>query len=134
MEYTPEAYLQSDLNLFYSNLQRQIPSGYGPTVDSIDGGVVQTTTKSFDDNGEADLDLQYAIALGTLLLSTSLKSNLIEIQFIHRKLQCIRPAILLKELPLATFWMHWMLHTVPQEEEMTLPSNIMYSIFLSILC
>lgn len=64
MEYTPQAYLQPDLNLFYSNLARQIPSGTAPTVDLIDGAIVQTTTQSFDDNGESDLDLQYAIALG----------------------------------------------------------------------
>lgn len=64
MEYTPQAYLQSDLNLFYSNLAGQIPSGTAPTVDLIDGAIVQTTTQSFDDNGESDLDLQYAIALG----------------------------------------------------------------------
>ena len=64
VEYTPQAYLQSDLNLFYSNLAREIPSGTAPTFDSIDGGVDQTTTQSFDDNGESDLDLEYAIALG----------------------------------------------------------------------
>ena len=65
VEYTPQAYLQADLNLFYSNLAREIPSGTAPIFDSIDGGVDQTTTKSFDDNGESDLDLEYAIALGT---------------------------------------------------------------------
>ena len=65
VEYTPQAYLQSDLNLFYSNLAREIPSGTAPTFDSIDGGVDQTTTQSFNDNGESDLDLEYAIALGT---------------------------------------------------------------------
>ena len=64
VEYTPQAYLQSDLNLFYSNLAREIPSGTAPIFDSIDGGVDQTTTQSFDDNGESDLDLEYAIALG----------------------------------------------------------------------
>jgi tripeptidyl-peptidase-1 len=66
VEYTPQAFLQADLNLFYSNLQRQIPSGTGPTIDLIDGAVVQTTTQSFDDNGESDLDIEYAIALGKL--------------------------------------------------------------------
>ena len=65
VEYTPEAYVPSDLNLFYSNLAREIPAGTVPTLDSIDGGVNQQTTKSFNDNGESDLDLQYAIALGT---------------------------------------------------------------------
>ena len=64
VEYTPQAYLQSDLNLFYTNLAREIPSGTAPIFDSIDGGVDQTTTQSFNDNGESDLDLEYAIALG----------------------------------------------------------------------
>ena len=64
VEYTPQAYLQSDLNLFYSNLAREIPSGTAPIFDSIDGGVDQTSTQSFDYNGESDLDLEYAIALG----------------------------------------------------------------------
>lgn len=64
VEYTPQAYLQTDLNLFFSNLQRQIPSGTAPKVDLIDGAIVQTTDQSFDDNGESDLDLQYAISLG----------------------------------------------------------------------
>jgi tripeptidyl-peptidase-1 len=71
VEYTPQAYLQSDLNLFYSNLQRQILSGTGPTVDLIDGAIVQTTTQSFSYNGESDLDLQYAIALGRLIRRTT---------------------------------------------------------------
>jgi tripeptidyl-peptidase-1 len=64
VEYTPQAYLQTDLNLFYSNLARQIPSATAPIIDLIDGAVVQTSTQSFDYNGESDLDLEYAIALG----------------------------------------------------------------------
>ena len=66
VEYTPQAYLQGDLDLFYSNLAAEIPAGTAPTFDSIDGGVDQTTTQSFNDNGESDLDLEYAIALGKL--------------------------------------------------------------------
>lgn len=64
VEYTPQAYLQSDLNLFYQNLARQIPTGTAPILDSIDGGVAQTTNQGFNYNGESDLDLEYAIALG----------------------------------------------------------------------
>ena len=64
VEYTPQAYLQSDLNLFYANLARQIPSGTAPTFDSIDGGVDQTSMQGFNYQGESDLDLEYAIALG----------------------------------------------------------------------
>lgn len=54
------------MNLFYANLQRQIPSGTGPIIDLIDGAVVQTASESFNENGESDLDLEYAIALGQL--------------------------------------------------------------------
>lgn len=64
VEYTPQAYLQGDLNLFYKNFAAEIPSGTAPVFDSIDGGVDQTTTQSFNNNGESDLDLEYAIALG----------------------------------------------------------------------
>lgn len=63
VEYTPQAFLQSDLNTFYSQVWPRVPSGTAPTFDSIDGGVDQTTHKSFNYNGESDLDLQYAIAL-----------------------------------------------------------------------
>ena len=64
VEYTPQAYLQSDLNLFYHNLAKQIPNNTAPRLDSIDGGVFQTTNQNFDYNAESDLDLQYAISLG----------------------------------------------------------------------
>ena len=72
VEYTPQAYLQGDLNLFYSTLARQIPSGTAPTQNLIDGGSVQTATQSYDDNGESDLDLEYAIALGTFAMPRNL--------------------------------------------------------------
>lgn len=71
VEYTPQAYLQSDLNKFYSTASRQIPQGTGPVLDSIDGGVDQTTSQSFNNNGESDLDLEYAIALGMVKSSAS---------------------------------------------------------------
>ena len=64
VEYTPQAYLQSDLNMFYENLARQIPNKTAPIFNSIDGGVDQTTDQGFNYNGESDLDLEYAIALG----------------------------------------------------------------------
>ena len=75
VEYTPQAYLQKDLNLFYTNYARQIPAGTAPTLDSVDGGVVQTTTQSFNDNGESDLDLEYGIALGKRTLSSSVREQ-----------------------------------------------------------
>ncbi|MCJ1312828.1 hypothetical protein MMC25_006504 [Agyrium rufum] len=63
VEYTPNSFLQNDLNVFYTNLARQIPSGTAPTFDSVDGGVDVTSNPSFNQNGESDLDLEYAIAL-----------------------------------------------------------------------
>jgi hypothetical protein len=51
------------LNLFYAGLSTNVPQGYGPTIDSIDGGVVNVYDPS--NNIEANLDLQYAIGLGT---------------------------------------------------------------------
>ena len=64
VEYTPQAYLQSDLNLFYRNYATYVPSGTAPTLDSIDGGVDQTSQQGFNYNGESDLDLEYAVAIG----------------------------------------------------------------------
>ncbi|KAG9242153.1 peptidase S8/S53 domain-containing protein [Calycina marina] len=63
VEYTPQAYLQDDLNLFYSTLTPYVPQGTAPIFDSIDGGVLQTTEEDFSLNGESDLDLEYAISL-----------------------------------------------------------------------
>lgn len=62
VEYTPQAYLGKDLDLFFSNFSKQ-QVGDRPTLDSIDGGVVQTQNQSFDYNGESDLDLEYAMTL-----------------------------------------------------------------------
>lgn len=62
VEYTPEAYLQGDLNLFFANFstaQKQKT----PTTDFIDGAVIQTTEQGFEYNGESDLDLEYAMTL-----------------------------------------------------------------------
>jgi len=62
VEYTPQAYVPSDLDLFFANFStRQV--GNRPILDSIDGGVVQQTNKSFNFNGESDLDLEYAMTL-----------------------------------------------------------------------
>ncbi len=64
VEYTPQAYLQRDLDLFYSVLAPEIAAGTGPIVDLIDGAVVQTSEQDFSVNGESDLDLEYSISLG----------------------------------------------------------------------
>jgi len=62
VEYTPQAYVESDLDLFFKNHSK--PSvGQRPDVVSIDGGVVQTTNQNFSFNGESNLDLQYGMAL-----------------------------------------------------------------------
>lgn len=50
VEYTPQAYVPSDLDLFFANFSsKQI--GERPILDSIDGGVVQQINMSFDYNG-----------------------------------------------------------------------------------
>lgn len=67
VEYTPQAYVQGDLDLFYSALEPQIAAGTGPIIDLIDGAVVQTDEQDFGVNGESDLDLEYSIALGKSL-------------------------------------------------------------------
>ncbi|KAH9850152.1 subtilisin-like protein [Lenzites betulinus] len=62
LELTPQAFLQSDLDMFFGNFS---PSqvGTAPTLISIDGGVAQTTNQGFNFNGESDLDLEYAFGL-----------------------------------------------------------------------
>ncbi|KZT63388.1 subtilisin-like protein [Daedalea quercina L-15889] len=62
VEFTPNAYRPSDLDLFFANFS---PSQVGerPILESIDGGVVQTTYATYDDNVESDLDLEYAMTL-----------------------------------------------------------------------
>ncbi|KAF8576122.1 subtilisin-like protein [Ramaria rubella] len=62
VEYTPQAFLQSDLDLFFRNFSPSIEIKT-PKLISIDGGVAQTTNQSFDLNGESNLDLQYGMAL-----------------------------------------------------------------------
>ncbi|RPD56645.1 subtilisin-like protein [Lentinus tigrinus ALCF2SS1-7] len=62
LEFTPQAFLQSDLDMFFANFS---PSQVGtkPILISIDGGVDQTNDTGFNFNGESDLDLQYAFGL-----------------------------------------------------------------------
>ena len=62
VEYTPQAYLQGDLDLFFANFSKaQVQRT--PILDSIDGGVDQTQAQGFQYNGESDLDLEYAMSL-----------------------------------------------------------------------
>ena len=62
VEYTPQAYLPSDLDMFFANYS-PVQVGDRPIFDSIDGGVLQTIVESFNYNGESDLDLEYALTL-----------------------------------------------------------------------
>ncbi|KAI0093145.1 subtilisin-like protein [Irpex rosettiformis] len=62
VEYTPQAYVASDLDKFFTNFSKS-QIGERPVFTSIDGGVVQTTELGFGVNGESDLDLQYSMAL-----------------------------------------------------------------------
>ncbi|KAL4071280.1 peptidase S8/S53 domain-containing protein [Scleroderma yunnanense] len=64
VEYTPQAYVQSDLQLFAKNYSQDL-IGKSPNLVSIDGGVIQTTQTGFQYNGESNLDLQYGMALVT---------------------------------------------------------------------
>ncbi|KAI9714044.1 MAG: hypothetical protein M1820_000774 [Bogoriella megaspora] len=62
VEYTPQAYVPGDLDLFFSNFSAaQI--GDRPITDLIDGAVVQQQVQNFSFNGESDLDLEYAMTL-----------------------------------------------------------------------
>ena len=61
VEYTPQSYVGSDLDLFFSNYSRnQVQKR--PILDSIDGGFV-SDTYNINLNAESDLDLEYAMAL-----------------------------------------------------------------------
>lgn len=62
VEYTPQAYLQGDLDLFFANFSKNQVQRT-PILDSIDGGIPQTTNQGFQYNGESDLDLEYAMTL-----------------------------------------------------------------------
>ncbi|KAN0081321.1 Peptidase S8/S53 domain containing protein [Tylopilus felleus] len=64
VEYTPQAYLKSDLELFAQNFSADL-LGKEPRLVSIDGGYAQTTQQNFSYNGESDLDLQYGMSLVT---------------------------------------------------------------------
>ncbi|KAI5366002.1 putative peptidase S53, activation domain, Sedolisin domain, peptidase S8/S53 domain superfamily [Septoria linicola] len=62
VEYTPQAYIPSDLDLFFKNFStRQV--GDRPIFDSIDGGTIDQGMTGFAYNGESNLDLEYGMAL-----------------------------------------------------------------------
>ncbi|KAK7026138.1 hypothetical protein VNI00_015713 [Paramarasmius palmivorus] len=64
VEYTPQAYLQEDLDLFFRAYTKDLV-GVTPILQSIDGGFPQRAFQDFAYNVESNLDLQYAVALVT---------------------------------------------------------------------
>ncbi|KIJ65943.1 hypothetical protein HYDPIDRAFT_166913 [Hydnomerulius pinastri MD-312] len=64
VEYTPQTYIQSDLDLFAKNFSTGL-EGVSPKMVSVDGGVLVTDNQGFDTNGEANLDLEYGMTLVT---------------------------------------------------------------------
>lgn len=64
VEYTPQAYIQSDLDMFATNFSQAL-YGKAPYMVSVDGGYAQAQYQGFDYNGESDLDLQYGMSLVT---------------------------------------------------------------------
>ncbi|KAB5560031.1 Pro-kumamolisin [Coniochaeta sp. 2T2.1] len=62
VEYTPQAFLQADLDVFFSQFEPSL-MGQSPIVQLVDNGVLQTENQSFAFNGESALDLEFAMAL-----------------------------------------------------------------------
>jgi tripeptidyl-peptidase I len=62
VEYTPNVYSPSDIDVFARNFTPNAV-GYRPKLASIDGGYIIPGTPSLANNGESNLDLQYAIGL-----------------------------------------------------------------------
>ncbi|KAJ6542704.1 peptidase S8/S53 domain-containing protein [Mycena capillaripes] len=62
VEYTPQAYVASDLDLFFGNYSPSLV-GSRPELISVDGGVVQTEEVDFGVNLESNFDLGYAMTL-----------------------------------------------------------------------
>ncbi|KAF8817086.1 subtilisin-like protein [Phlegmacium glaucopus] len=62
VEFTPQAFLGPDLDLFFRNFSPSLV-GVRPQSVLIDGAVVQTTNQSFNFNGESSLDLEYGMGL-----------------------------------------------------------------------
>lgn len=60
VEYGFQSYLPTDLDLFFANFSTS-QVGARPTLNSVDGGSPQSLIKTFEFNGESDLDLQYAM-------------------------------------------------------------------------
>jgi tripeptidyl-peptidase-1 len=55
-------YLPADMDMFFKLFEPDLV-GHRPVLNSVDGGEDETQFVSFGDNGESDLDLQYAMSL-----------------------------------------------------------------------
>lgn len=62
VEYTPQAFLQTDLDMYFDQFSPDIAQKT-PEVLLLANGVVQTQNQSFSFNGESALDLEFAMAL-----------------------------------------------------------------------
>lgn len=62
VEYSPQSYIGSDLDLFFSNYSKN-QKQKRPTLVSIDGGKPNDTNRSVDVIAESNLDLMYGMAL-----------------------------------------------------------------------
>ncbi|CZR58556.1 related to serine protease [Phialocephala subalpina] len=62
VEYTPQAFLQTDLNMYFKQFEPRL-DGVSPNTNLIDGASIQTKNQSFNFNGESALDLEFAMAL-----------------------------------------------------------------------
>ena len=62
VEYTPQIYIQEDLDLFFSNYSKN-QKQRSPILNSINGGVSGNRTQGFFLNAESDLDLEYGMTL-----------------------------------------------------------------------
>ncbi|KAG6381966.1 peptidase S8/S53 domain-containing protein [Boletus reticuloceps] len=64
VEYTPNTYVQSDLQMFARNFSTDL-IGKEPYLVSIDGGYAPTTNGTIELDIESDLDLEYGMSLVT---------------------------------------------------------------------
>ncbi|KEZ39302.1 Tripeptidyl-peptidase sed1 [Scedosporium apiospermum] len=62
VEYTPQSFLQEDLNLFFEQYEPRLV-GKSPIVHLIADAVLQTEKQSYFYNGESSLDLEFAMSL-----------------------------------------------------------------------
>ena len=62
VEYTPQIYIQEDLDLFFSNYSKN-QKQRTPILNSINGGIAGNRTQGFFLNAESNLDLEYTMTL-----------------------------------------------------------------------